>query len=293
MKNSVIQFFNNLPKLKTAQFNEALALFKKASKYNDGQFRFYNKAGYTPANLENLFYDLKKMANVTDAEIRKGAYIKVLSKEEISEKVASDKVLDEHQLGVKFEGHTAAENKEEVFTKAPDDVKAAIKFQDEFPFLKEKDCPDEFHILTGKKFAAYYAWLDAHKHLLVNIKDTNQDASPIAMTDEEVSEMAITAVENFETNQLIWKELNHYKETGKILGKHPIFLERALKEGIEKMTVAQASKRLNNLDNYIRRDKRNLEKAQKSGTEKDIEKYADKIVKWETEEKLIKAKHNL
>lgn len=295
MKDKVIQFFKNLPTEPRAQFNEALLLFKEASKLNDGQFRFYNKSGYTKANLENLLYDLKKAVNVTDAEIRKAVkvVVEVNPSKEISEKTASTKTFEAHQLGESFKTATVLNSKEEVFTKAPDEVKEAIKFKDEFPFLNEAECPDEFHILTGRKFTAFYAWQKAHAHLLVNIEDTDKDASPIAMTPEEVSVLASAAVENFEANQLIWKELNHYKETGAILGKHPIFLERQFKEKIEAMTNAEASKRLSNLDNYIRRDKRHLEDAEINKDEKAIEKYAYKIVKWQTEEKLIKAKHNL
>lgn len=296
MKATVIQFFKNLPTRKEDQFNEALQLFRKCPGKGIGQERFYNRAGYNPANLENLFYDLKKVVSITDADIKNATKVDVVvDQKEIVDSFKDTPVIpvDKKLILDVISEESGVETKEEVFTKAPDEVKEAVKFRDEFPFLNEKDCPEEFHILVGKKFASYYAWIEAHKHLLVNIKDINEDASPIAMSDEEIDEVALKAVVDFEVNQLIWKELNHYKTSGEILGKHPIFLERALKDDIEKMTNAQASKRLVNLDNYIRRDKRNLEKAQKAKKEADITKYADKITKWQTEEKLIKAKHNL
>lgn len=292
MKNKVIQFFNNLPAKKEEQFNEALALYRKCPHKSDGQERFYNRAGFTPANLDNLVYDLKKLVGVTDADIRKGVKVDFLVDEEaIVESYRDTDVIPGDKE--KIVEHSTLNNKEEVFTKAPDQVKEAVKFKDEFPFLLEKDCPEEFHILTGQKFAAYYAWIKAHQHLLVNISDINEDASAINLTDEEVDQLALTAVENFEVNDLIWKELNHYEETNEILGKHPIFIERQLKDKIDAMPVADAAKRLTNLDNYIRRDAKKLEKAEKAKNGADIEKWQHKILEWETEQKLIKAKHSL
>ena len=73
MKNLVIQHFKNLPASKTAQFNDALQLFRKCPGKNLGQERFFNQAGYTPATLENLNYDLKKLVNITEADIRRAA----------------------------------------------------------------------------------------------------------------------------------------------------------------------------------------------------------------------------
>ncbi|MDN3665615.1 hypothetical protein ACFFU1_16680 [Algibacter miyuki] len=380
MKNLVIQHFKNLPASKTKQFNDALQLFRKCPGKNLGQERFFNQAGYTPATLENLNYDLKKLVGITDADIRRAPSKKVIvldpkieltlaelentatldfnkvraflyqekveypkiptfekglpgnhqmkawlqennveteatkkddllaaiqvfveksiynlaldfmtAQEELNKALNSeDKKLTEEAQSFAFVPK-ADTKKEDVFTTAPDDVKTQIKLRDEFPFLNEDNCPEEFYILVGKKFNYYDAWVNAHAHLLVHIKDINQDASPINMTDEEVSEMALKAVENFEVNHAIWKELNHYKATGEILGAHPIFIERKLKESIEALTVEAGTKRISNLNNYIRRDNKNAEKA-KDDAEKD--KYLQKVVGWEVELNMIKTKFN-
>lgn len=287
MKNKVIQHFKNLPTDKASQFNAAFNLYRNCPGKNLGQERFYNQSGFTQANLENINYDLKKLVGITDADIRRAQSV-ILNEAPKQDIIQAEKKLQENILEM-----SGATTKEEVFTKAPGNVKTQIKLRDEFPFLNEDDCPEEFYILVGKKFNYYDAWVKAHKALLVNIKDIEEDASPIEMTSEEVNELALSAVENFEVNQAIWKELNHYNETKQVLGEHPIFLERKLKDSIDTMTVADASKRLANLDNYIRRDKRHLAKAEKAKNEADIEKYTKKIIGWETEEKLIKAKHNL
>ncbi|WP_341221056.1 hypothetical protein [Polaribacter atrinae] len=381
MKNKVIQHYQNLPTSKQEQFNKALQLFGNCPGKNSGQHTYYNRAGFTPANLDNLNYDLKKLVGITDADIKRAVVKKVvpliskieLTRDELEntasldlEKVKSFLIQEKinfpalpafekglpgnHQMkawlqennvnteatkkedlldaitvfiekttynlaldfitaseelakGLKVEKtftdeelklveHSWAEKattKEEVFTKAPDEVKTQIKLRDEFPFLNEPNCPEEFYILVGKKFNYYDAWVKAHAGLLVVIDDVNTDASPIAMTDEEVSAAALLAVENFEVNQAIWKELNFYKEEGKILGEHPIFIERKFKEQIESLTVEAATKRISNLNNYIRRDNNNAAKAKKPA---DKEKFLGKVKEWEIELDLIKTKFN-
>jgi hypothetical protein len=293
MKDLVIQHFKNLPASKKEQFNNALQLFRRCPGKNLGQERFYNQAGFTQANLDNLDYDLKKLVGVCDADIRraekKPVIVSLDSDGGAIGNQSKDVTIKLSKIGDVVFPVDEKITKEEVFTAAPDEVKKQIKLRDEFPFLNNDDCPEEFYILVGKKFNYYDAWVKAHAHLLVNIDDINQDASPIAMTDEEVSEMALIAVENFEVNHLIWKELNYYKEEGKILGAHPIFIERKFKEKIASLTVETATKRISNLENYIRRDKN---KAEKAKNEADKAKYLQKVQEWEVELQMIKTKFN-
>ncbi|WP_372744289.1 hypothetical protein [Lutibacter sp.] len=182
-----------------------------------------------------------------------------------------------------------AETKEEVFTKAPDEVKEAVKLREEFPFLNDPACPDELYILVGKKLAHYDAYVKAHEALFVNIVENADvsEAKEINMSSEEISALALSAVENFEANQAIYKELDYFKQNGKILGEHPIFKERLLKSSIDVMSVPDATKRLSNLDNYIRRDSKALEKAKTPETKEKLQK---KIEAWKIELSLIKAK---
>ena len=44
-----------------------------------------------------------------------------------------------------------------------------------------------------------------------------------ARTHEDIHSASRETVENFLENRSIWKELNHYKKTGTLLGEHPIF----------------------------------------------------------------------
>ena len=277
MKKLVLEFLANLPFAKEAQFNEAFRLFQKVPGKSLSLERFYNQSGFSDANLKNIIYDLKQAAEISDADIRKF----------VAQNVPA---IPEVENAPEFVIEITAQGKTEVFTKAPDEVKEAIKLRDEFPFLDDKNCPEEFYILVGKKMAHYHAYRTAHNSLLVNIKDTNLDASPIAMTEEEITALALSAVADFKVNQEIREELVHYQETGKILGKHPLFTERKLKSTIDAMTVEQGMKRISNLDNYIRRDSK---KMAESKTEETKQKFAEKINDWQTELKLIKAKFGI
>lgn len=289
MKSQVLAFFVNLPKSKEAQFNEAFKLFRKCPGKSLAQEGFFNRSGYSPNNLESLFYDLKKLVDLKNVEI-KNAKKKIVKVDDKALKESDEQRIEASKKALLKE--VGAKNKEEIFTKAPDFVKEEFKLKDEFPFLKEENCPDEFYILVGKKFNHYDAYVEAHKDLLVTISDTEDDAAPIPLKQEEINALAKKAVENFVVNQQIWDELNHYKETGKVLGKHPVFVEYKLKEKVESLTVEDVTKRVTLLDGYIRRDTKKLEKAQKSKNKNDIEKFEAKVLEWQTELKMIKKKFN-
>ena len=87
---------------------------------------------------------------------------------------------------------------------------------------------------------------------------------------------------------MIYDEFNHYQETKKILGIHPIFHELLLRQSVERMNGIQAYKRYSNLIKYIRRDKRNLDKTKDPIK---IEKSKKLIEKRETELNIIKEIH--
>lgn len=182
-------------------------------------------------------------------------------------------------------------SKSEVFKDAPDEVKDYISLHEEFPFLGEDDCPEELKILVSDKRKHYNRYVEANKELLVVATD---DGSPAAMTNEQIYDIAVQAVENWEANQAIYAELDHYKKEGKILGEHVIFVKRQLKEKIDSMTMADAAKRQSNLDNYIRRDSKALENAMKldEGTRDvdEINKLEKKIEGWKIEQGLVLAK---
>lgn len=367
MKTEVLIFFKELPKSPQKQFNKAFDLFRKSPGKNLQQERFYNQSGYSKVILENLLYDLKKLHNVTAAQIRvaktkvvslpKKDSIFVLALENVAtatleqlltyfkskemdvvvpvmdypamkafvhekgiitankkkatlEPLIATYILEEsrnvakglleiekkhhselesksHQDAPVFKIEPTAATKEEIFTTAPTEVKEGIKLREEFPFLNELDCPEELHILVGQKLSHYYAYVQAHKALLVVIDPEGENTTPVEMTPEQIKDLAEAAVVNFEVNQLIWKELKHYDEHKEVLGTHPIFEQRIIKQNVDKMATADAVTRKSNLDNYIRRESKKLEKELAVAEKDKIEK---KISLWRYEIEMLNAK---
>lgn len=176
----------------------------------------------------------------------------------------------------------------EAFKEATTDIKQEIKFRDEFPFLSDPDLPIEMKVLVTEKFNHYFDFVAAHKELFVKmVPGANSEPEAVPLTDVEVFDLAKQAVENFEMDQLIYDELVHYRENKKILGAHPIFKMKRLRDSIDAMTSLDASKRLANLANYINRD---TKKAESAKTPEDKKKYEDKVLEWEAEKVLVNAR---
>ena len=47
------------------------------------------------------------------------------------------------------------ENAQSTYSEAPETVRKAIRFREEFPFLRQPDCPDELKVLVADMFSAY------------------------------------------------------------------------------------------------------------------------------------------
>ena len=130
-------------------------------------------------------------------------------------------------------------------------MKAVMKLREEFPFLNEASCPDEFKILVADKYSTYLKFKEAHANLF---KAENED--DLLKTSKDV-------VENVLENQLIWDELDHYKQTGEILGKHAIFTRIDLREKYMAMPIPDlilarenCKKRISALNTEIKANKK-------------------------------------
>lgn len=286
MKNEILKFFANLPQKAHEKYNRALELYRKSEGHNPRQVQFFNNNRHSTSRLESLLYELKKLHNITEKEIKMWKPEAVVS--ESKEEAPAAPSGTQEQTIVVVDGPTGATTitlKEDVFTKAPDEVKTDIKLRDEFPFLRNADCPDELKILVNDKLNHYDGYVAAHKALLVLVAEEGQE--PVAMSDDEIFALAKAAVENFEMNQKIYEELECYKNTGKILGKHPIFKERKIRESIENASLPQLTKRQSNLVNYINRTKRELEATVDADRKATLQ---EKLDGYEKEKELVDAR---
>jgi hypothetical protein len=133
------------------------------------------------------------------------------------------------------------------FADLPTEVKQGIRLRDEFPFLKDSDCPALLKILVADKLTAFGNYRDAHANLFKE-----------GITPEEFENSARLLVENYLENRLIYDELVHYKETKQILGKHPIFKREQVINELNNLSEADKVKKINNLRTYFSRDSKKL-----------------------------------
>lgn len=125
----------------------------------------------------------------------------------------------------------------------PQAVIGVVKLRKEFPFLGRKNCPDQLKILVADKITAYEDYVKGHEALY---------------DPEKILKVSGPTVEAFLNNRDIFAELNHYKETGQLLGKHPIFAQGSRIEEIRKMSVPELVKLKDSLTNNIDRTKKKI-----------------------------------
>ena len=154
----------------------------------------------------------------------------------------------------------------------------------EFPFLNEKDCPDEFKILIADKITAWNEYLDAHEQILQIL------SSEILGTEVDTAALAEKAVKAFDENQKIYDELNAYQTTGKVLGLHPIFKRLQLTREVEAMTPAQLNNYKGTSAKYFSDNRTSLAKAQKAKNTEKIELITNRVAERELKLALVNKK---
>jgi hypothetical protein len=133
--------------------------------------------------------------------------------------------------------------------------------REEFPFLNEANCPDELKILVSDKITAWKKYVDVQKDI------ANAEAGLNNLTAEQLEKLAKVAIEAFEENKRIYDELNVYKDTGKVLGVHPIFKKLQMSREVEAMTNDELIKYKSASAKYFSDNKKGLEKAKKNKDE--------------------------
>lgn len=285
MKTKVIEFFQNLPKEKHEQFNEAFKLYRDSANKNVAVERSFNASGYSERTLENLLYDLQKLHEITDVErLEKGSLkLEVGSKEEegvllldpnseiqgtqeettdIDSLKSENEDLKSENEDLQFEKEELEEEnealKEEVETLLSATKISGTTIRVEFPFLNNKDCPDELKILVTDKITAWNRYVEIQDHIAKVV------GGEVVETEDTLSVLAKEATEAFVENQKIYDELNAYATTGKVLGLHPIFRKLQLIREVDAMTNDQLIKYKSASAKYFSDNKTLLEKAVKA-----------------------------
>ncbi len=153
-----------------------------------------------------------------------------------------------------------------------------IRFRERFPFLNEESCPDVLKVLVADLFTAYGRYKEAHARLVV---------MPDSQADATAEKEAAAIVENYIENHAIWDELEHYRDHGTLLGRHPKVKAFMAAGSFENMSDIDVQRALANA-------RSNLSKAKKKYTAAgdDESRQADAqtlIDKWEAEKTALEA----
>jgi len=272
-KQNVIEFIQH-----DRSFTGAKNLYNKLPGKSLSAQNSFNRIGDTPDNLRTIIYEACKLVGITERQftiyMSKSvvAKVKVVGVGSVEDKTPEfDKVkallvynpedFDYHQLkalrtklGIETENEqkvviekAIADAKADVIAQQiaaiPAEVKPAIKLRVQFPFLKEADCPDVLKILVADLITAYDTYADKHAELFEQL------------TQEQLSEIAATVVENYISNKLAFAELEHYKTQNELLAEHPIFEELKWQSRIEQLNAADLSAQVASLTNKLNRNK--------------------------------------
>ncbi|PWN67597.1 hypothetical protein [Chryseobacterium oncorhynchi] len=271
MSTKALEFLTTDWESPQEEFNTGLVVFIN---HGGGRHlsRSYNTKGFTPQNLENLKYDLKKLLNIKDQDIRNFK----LEKEKVPE-------LPPHDLEI-----VLAENKD-AFTKFLDeiekDAKGGLKLYAQYPFLRSKECPNEFKILVSDAITAFDSYKAAHEELFTKVASVVEPQ----LTEVEIFNIANELLEDFQLNREIHEELKHYAENSEILGEHEIFADLKLDRSISAMTPAELSNRFNNLKSYVSRTKGKITKNKDPQKTEELKK---ELAGYEKEKDLVHKKLN-
>lgn len=105
-----------------------------------------------------------------------------------------------------------------------------LSLREEFPFLEDTNCPDEFKILVSDLITDYHKAVKSHDALL-------------STPEEDLYAMANTTVEHYTNNKKAWAELENYKLNNTILGEHPIFKHKKLIDVLKELSQEQLVKK--------------------------------------------------
>lgn len=226
MKEKILNYLKS-----DRSFDTGLTLYMQHGQ-SESFKRILNRQGFNEYNHKLLLEELRKSAGIPEDQFR---YI-------VSQPVISN---DPEQTG-EPSGPPTPEEVTAFIGQLPEYVKKSIRLRDEFPFLKDPDCPDPLKILVADMISAYDNYHEAHERLFT------------ALTPEDFARASADVVENYLENRTIWDELNHYKEKKELLGKHPIFERLVRLAEISKMTGTELVKLQKSLENNIARNKKKI-----------------------------------
>ena len=180
-----------------------------SQKKNALQLRMFN-LGYSDARMEVLVAETKKAYEIKDLDLHK------FNVENYEKQLQEKEQETTDDLGAKTskETETQLSEQETKFLEAlkqNEDATESLKLRIEYPFLREESTPQELKALVTDKINAWYDFSDKHAEL---VESAGIDGEKLAILCKE-------AIDKFQLNADIKKELDFYKVKGKVLGLVP------------------------------------------------------------------------
>ncbi len=229
MKNKVIALLKSGAR-KEELYNNLLQNI--SVKLNIFQLRSF-QTGFSESKLEKLIYEVKKTFGISDLDIHNFKDEEIDQKQELAAAGSGEGSADGLSPEVQEQKRKFIQELE-----ADEEVKEGFKIRDEYPFLKDPDCPAELLAIVGKKITAWEQWAEKHNGLSVVLENPEKSFESEEEKNAAVYALAKSAVENFQLNADIKAELDFYKETGKVLGKLPELSNLAIQQEIAELDEA-------------------------------------------------------
>lgn len=256
------------PELSTVdKFNQLLREYKNHDKRNKNILQSLNRQGYSANSYNKLVYEIKKIFNITDVEAK--THVLPKETENCPTCIPTTNVA---QTGEDVNKTADLSSKKEEIENKDD----SEKLRTEFNFLNQENTPNEFKILVADRITIFKK--------LAQMRGILEDPN----TPEDVrAELAPKIADADEENDAIWKELNHYQETGEILGDHEIFSRLTLERKIDSMTAAEKIQRVATIKGQVRTAKMHRGGANSKGNLDKVAEFDGKIKNFELEIQLI------
>ncbi len=113
--------------------------------------------------------------------------------------------------------------------------------RDEYPFLREESTPQELKALVTDKITAWYDFAEKHEELAKMVENSGNTISENGEPDP-LAVLCKKAIDKFQLNADIKKELDFYKEKGKVLGIVPQTKFLKIDQELDEMSEADLVK---------------------------------------------------
>ena len=237
MKNKVMHCLKDSNLGKIEKYNKLVDFLSQ--KKNFLQLRMFNQ-GYSDARMDVLVAEVKKAYEIKDLDLHKfnvEDYEKQLQEKE-------PEVPENTGTEINKEPETELSEQEAKFLEAlkqNEDATAGLKLREEYPFLREESTPQELKALVTDKITAWYDFAEKHAELAKMVENSgntiseNGEPDPLAVLCKE-------AIDKFQLNADIKKELDFYKEKGKVLGIVPQLKFLKIDQELDEMSEADLVK---------------------------------------------------